>query len=327
MPKLSPSVILAIMNAITEKSISSHDIIPRSQLPSFTLFQMQGNIERFGLHAINVFQEHIEYSNKVKNMITLMIQRRYQTSQICLLAMTMYAMGIAEGQILTTILHNELLKAHFSDFYTVLVINPQTQKGHCFIIIGNHCCNEDDDFQTALSQCSEEVWIADPYLSYLGRAQDYVASNHDYFTQFKYQTIVLLEKAKPEHLKHIFQAELQSIEIVKEIKYNHDITPFYDKKLIPLAKSGYPCMGKTFTHKTALLQQLNQNGLEFFGLSQNCKVDAICEITNRIDQLKIDSLQKKINSGTYYHNHQGQKFFVIPEINCNLELAQAITRL
>lgn len=327
MPKLSSSQILAIMNAVSEKSVSSHDIIPRSELPSFSLYQLTKIIEHFGAHATHAYWEHIQYTNKIKNIILEMIRRRIQTGQTCQLAMTMYAMGIGECQALATILHNELLKSDFSDFHLVCILNPNTIKGHCFLVIGNHRLNIHDDFQTALSHCSEEVLIADPYLSYLGSARDYVASNQNYFSQFDYQTIVSLTKANPMHLENILQTERLSFEWVKEIKQEHQIERFYDKKLIPLAKTGYPCIGKSYTHETALLQQLKKSGLAFFGLSRNYKVDAVCEVTNRIDELKVKSIKTKINAGVYYHNAQGQTFFVVPEINYDSRLANAITRL
>lgn len=329
MPKtLTSEDIREIMNKVTSKSVSSHDIIPRSQLPALYEYQIDYIREQFGNLNIDTYLEHARYSHRIKTLILKMTHHRIQLGKIYQLAITIYAMGVAECQSLVTALHHELLKADFSEFSSATIYNLQTNKGHCFLVIGNCELNIQAPFPSCLSSLPKEILIADPLLSYLGPACDYVATHQDYFSRYRYQTLVGYEKANKDYLEQILNSERLAHQWVDELKLLHQIERFYDKSLIPLAKSGYPCLGKKITHETALLQSLKKTGLQFFGLSSpEYKVDAVCEINNQIDILRARGIQEKLKTGRKYQNSEGQTFFVISEINYHPELSHQISRL
>ncbi|NBX84334.1 MAG: hypothetical protein EBQ95_01840 [Gammaproteobacteria bacterium] len=305
-----------LMHHIVSHSTSSHDIIPRQLMPTISLLEIPRRREQFGDAAMRLYLSHLAFCRQIQSILTQTIHQSDAFSRLSLLMITMYKMGVGESHALVTMMYTELVKLRFVNFFSVMLLNPVTEKGHAIILIGEHLVKTGDVFPAQFLQLSDDVILVDPLLSFIGQANQYAVLKADYLSKFNYTQIMAVQPGTLDHLSFIRSAERRADELVAELKTRYGLTPFISKSLLSLAKTGYDCQDVTIVKDAPILTELRKTELDFFGVQKpNQEMDAVCSADSRLEVLKASGLAQKISIGRFHQYKDQHRFFIIPNVN------------
>jgi hypothetical protein len=314
-----------IKNMVKQRVISSNDIIPRTILPAVYDFAIPMYAKAFGLGLIGNYLEHCQRTRAIRGAVLDEVKKQKYLAPQSTSALAITKYGVGEAQEIATLCFSELIDRGYNAIQFIGLegyFNDSNQLPyiHCLVLIGiEHQQLLIPSNISVLDDLPAHVVALDPYLDYVGPANQYNQSQEIYLKLFAYEKIFLSDHPTDTH-------RMNAIEIKKNIAQMEGLLEcqrFY-RNFLTLSLSCFSPSELLPCHETALISFLNQSsGLIFAWGHRELKVSAYVDVSVSSDYEKALSIQDTLQAGTFYQQ-DAQRFFVLHDINEQPNLAERI---
>lgn len=191
-----------ICKEIKTTTVSSHDIIPRTEMPFLNPFHIPELSKKYGERMVE-YLAHLQWGRDNREKIRLSALRIPSGNTVGGVATAL--IGFGECEEVTYLAAIKSLLAGRCDISMIIVGGPAFENGqsyrHFFAVIGDTRVLNAGNSISALNDLDEDCVVLDGLLGHVGRAKDYLKERADYLCHYKYDRIIGLVEFNRSHLE------------------------------------------------------------------------------------------------------------------------------